>query len=129
MLRLYNSLTRHKDEFEPLDPPFTGVYVCGPTVYDHSHLGHGKSYVSFDVLVRYLRYLGYRVRYVQNITDVGHHVGDVDYGEDKVQKQASPSSWPRSTPGRTGRTWTPWEISGPISPRGRRDTSPSRSSW
>jgi cysteinyl-tRNA synthetase len=88
MLKLYNSLTRHKDDFEPLNPPFAGVYVCGPTVYDHSHLGHGKSYVSFDVLVRYLRFSGYRVRYVQNITDVGHHVGDAESGEDKVQKQA-----------------------------------------
>jgi cysteinyl-tRNA synthetase len=88
MLKLHNSLTRRKEKFEPLNASFAGVYVCGPTVYGHSHLGHGKSYVSFDVLVRYLRYSGFRVRYVQNLTDVGHHVGDLDYGEDKVQKQA-----------------------------------------
>ncbi len=88
MLKLHNSLTRRKEEFEPLNESFAGVYVCGPTVYGHSHLGHGKSYVSFDVLIRYLRYSGFRVRYVQNLTDVGHHVDDLDYGEDKVQKQA-----------------------------------------
>ena len=70
MLSLYNTLTRKKEEFEPLNPPFVVMYVCGPTVYSHSHLGHGKSYVSLDVLVRYLRYLGFKVRYVQNITDV-----------------------------------------------------------
>ncbi|PIE53162.1 cysteine--tRNA ligase [Candidatus Fermentibacteria bacterium] len=88
MLTLYNTLTRSKEQFEPLNPPFAGMYVCGPTVYGHSHLGHGKSYVSLDVLVRYLRYLGYKVRYVQNITDVGHLTDDADAGEDKLQKQA-----------------------------------------
>ena len=88
MLSLYNTMTRKKQEFTPLDPPFVGVYVCGPTVYGHSHLGHGKSYVSFDVLMRYLRYLDYKVRYVQNITDVGHLTDDGDSGEDKLQKQA-----------------------------------------
>lgn len=87
-MKLYNSVTRTKDEFEPLNPPFVGMYVCGPTVYGHSHLGHGKSYVGFDVLVRWLRILGYRVRYVQNITDVGHLTDDADQGEDKLQKQA-----------------------------------------
>lgn len=89
MLSLYNTLTRKKEEFEPLNPPFVGMYVCGPTVYSHSHLGHGKSYVSLDVLVRYLRYLGFKVRYVQNITDVGHLTDDADSGEDKLQKQAA----------------------------------------
>ena len=64
------------------------MYVCGPTVYDHAHLGHAKSYISFDVAVRYLRALGYRVRYVQNITDVGHLTDDADEGEDKVAKRA-----------------------------------------
>lgn len=88
-MKLHNSLTRTVEEFVPLDPPFVGMYVCGPTVYGHSHLGHGKSYVSFDVLVRYLRFLDYRVRYVQNITDVGHLTDDADAGEDKIQKQAS----------------------------------------
>lgn len=87
-VRLYNSLTRIKEEFEPLNPPYVGIYVCGPTVYGHSHLGHGKTYVSFDVLVRYLRYLGYDVRYVQNITDVGHLTDDADAGEDKIELQA-----------------------------------------
>lgn len=87
-MKLYNSLTRQKEEFEPLNSPHVGVYVCGPTVYSHSHLGHGKSYVSFDVLIRYLRYLEYNVRYIQNITDVGHITDDADAGEDKIEKQA-----------------------------------------
>ncbi len=69
---IYNSLTRKKEKFEPVHPGFVGIYVCGPTVYGHAHLGHAKSYISFDVIVRYFRYLGYKVRYVQNITDVGH---------------------------------------------------------
>ncbi|MCK4806483.1 MAG: cysteine--tRNA ligase [Candidatus Aegiribacteria sp.] len=88
MMKLYNSLTRQKEEFEPRSKPYVGVYVCGPTVYSHSHLGHGKSYVSFDVLIRYLRYLEYNVRYIQNITDVGHLTDDADAGEDKIEKQA-----------------------------------------
>jgi cysteinyl-tRNA synthetase len=87
-MKLHNSLTRSKEEFEPLNPPNVGVYICGPTVYSHSHLGHGKSYVSFDVLIRYLRYLGYSVRYIQNITDVGHLTDDADSGEDKIERQA-----------------------------------------
>jgi len=87
-MKLHNSLTRTVEEFVPLDPPFIGMYVCGPTVYGHSHLGHGKSYVSFDVLLRYLRHLGFTVRYVQNITDVGHLTDDADAGEDKILKQA-----------------------------------------
>ncbi|MCX7984950.1 MAG: cysteine--tRNA ligase [Bacteroidetes bacterium] len=87
-LSLYNSLTRRKEEFIPLTPGYVGMYVCGPTVYSHSHLGHAKSYVSFDVVVRYLRYLGYKVLYVQNITDVGHLTDDADEGEDKIARQA-----------------------------------------
>lgn len=87
-MELYNSLTRSKEEFRPLHPPSAGVYICGPTVYSHSHLGHGKTYVSFDVLIRYLRYLGFKVRYIQNITDVGHLTDDADAGEDKIEKQA-----------------------------------------
>ncbi len=83
-LKLYNSLTRRKEELKPLDEGRVGIYVCGPTVYGHPHLGHAKSYVSFDVLVRYLRYLGYSVTYVQNITDVGHLTDDADEGEDKL---------------------------------------------
>jgi cysteinyl-tRNA synthetase len=87
-LQLYNSLTRRTEEFKPLEEGRVGIYVCGPTVYGHAHLGHAKSYVSFDVLVRYLRYLGYRVTYVQNITDVGHLTDDADEGEDKIAKAA-----------------------------------------
>jgi len=83
-LQLYNSLTRKKEDFKPLKKGGVGVYVCGPTVYGHAHLGHAKSYVSFDILVRYLRYLGYSVTYVQNITDVGHLTDDADEGEDKI---------------------------------------------
>ncbi|MHC4460329.1 MAG: cysteine--tRNA ligase [Planctomycetota bacterium] len=87
-LKLYNSLTRRKEEFKPLKKDQVGIYVCGPTVYGHAHLGHAKSYVSFDVLVRYLQYLGYSVTYVQNITDVGHLTDDADEGEDKVAEAA-----------------------------------------
>ena len=83
-LKLYNSLTRGKEEFKPLKKGKVGIYVCGPTVYGHSHLGHAKSYVSLDILVRYLRYLGYSITYVQNITDVGHLTDDADEGEDKL---------------------------------------------
>ncbi|HUV66672.1 MAG TPA: cysteine--tRNA ligase [Sedimentisphaerales bacterium] len=83
-LQLYNSLTRRQEEFTPLREGRVGIYVCGPTVYGHAHLGHAKSYVSFDILVRYLRYLGYNVTYVQNITDVGHLTDDADEGEDKI---------------------------------------------
>jgi cysteinyl-tRNA synthetase len=87
-LKIYNTLTRQKDEFAPLHKGHVGIYVCGPTVYDHAHLGHAKSYVCFDVVVRYLRYLDYKVRYVQNITDVGHLTDDADQGEDKILKRA-----------------------------------------
>jgi len=87
-LNLYNSLTRRKKEFKPLEKGKVGIYVCGPTVYGHAHLGHAKSYVSFDVLVRYLRYLDYSVTYVQNITDVGHLTDDADEGEDKIAEAA-----------------------------------------
>ncbi|MHC4532678.1 MAG: cysteine--tRNA ligase [Planctomycetota bacterium] len=87
-LNLYNSLTRRKEEFEPLKKDRVGIYVCGPTVYGHAHLGHAKSYVSFDILTRYLRYLNYEVTYVQNITDVGHLTDDADEGEDKIATAA-----------------------------------------
>jgi cysteinyl-tRNA synthetase len=88
-LQLYNSLTRRLEEFKPVNEGRVGIYVCGPTVYGHAHLGHAKSYVSFDILVRYLRYLGYNVTYVQNITDVGHLTDDADQGEDKIAKAAA----------------------------------------
>ncbi|MBI5464032.1 MAG: cysteine--tRNA ligase [Ignavibacteriales bacterium] len=84
-LMIYNSLTRTKEEFTPLVSGHVGMYVCGPTVYSHSHIGHGKSYVSFDIIVRYLRFCGYNVLYVQNITDVGHLLDD---GEDRMLKQS-----------------------------------------
>ena len=87
-LKLYNSLTRRKEEFKPAKKDRVGIYVCGPTVYGHPHLGHAKSYVSFDILVRYIRYLGYGVTYVQNITDVGHLTDDADEGEDKLVEAA-----------------------------------------
>ncbi len=87
-LFIYNSLSRTKEKFEPLHPDIVSMYVCGPTVYGHSHLGHAKSYVSFDVVVRWLRISGYRVKYIQNITDVGHLTDDADEGEDKIMKQA-----------------------------------------
>ncbi len=83
-LKLYNSLTRKKEDFEPLKKNRVGIYVCGPTVYDHAHLGHAKSYVSFDTLIRYLKYLGYNITYVQNITDVGHLLGETNEGNDRI---------------------------------------------
>ncbi|MFH1940534.1 MAG: cysteine--tRNA ligase [bacterium] len=88
MLKVYNTLTRKMEDFHPLHPPFVGMYVCGPTVYDDPHLGHAKSYVSFDIIFRFLREEGYNVRYVQNITDVGHLLGDEGDGEDRVLKRA-----------------------------------------
>ncbi len=88
MLKVYNTLGRELQEFEPLREGVVGVYVCGPTVYGDSHIGHAKSYVSFDVVVRYLRHVGYNVRYVQNITDVGHLTDDADEGEDKIGRKA-----------------------------------------
>ncbi len=87
-LDLYNSMTRKQQEFVPLEEGRVGIYVCGPTVYGHAHLGHAKSYISFDILVRYLRYLGLSVTYVQNITDVGHLTDDADEGEDKIAAAA-----------------------------------------
>jgi cysteinyl-tRNA synthetase len=86
---VYNYLTRRKEEFKPIHKDFVGIYVCGPTIYDHAHIGHAKAYISFDTIVRYLRYRGYLVRYVQNITDVGHLTGDTDEGEDKILKRAA----------------------------------------
>ncbi|WP_210514103.1 cysteine--tRNA ligase [Hymenobacter terricola] len=87
-LSLYNTLTRKKEEFQPLHAPQVGVYLCGPTVYSEAHLGNARGPVVFDVLTRYLRHLGYQVRYVRNITDVGHLESDADTGEDKMEKAA-----------------------------------------
>lgn len=88
MLRVYNTISREKEEFIPLYGNNVGMYVCGPTVYGFPHLGHAKSYISFDIVYRYLKFKGYNVKYVQNITDVGHLVGDADSGESKIEKQA-----------------------------------------
>src|SRR5664280_204935 len=85
---IYNSLSRKKELFKPLHAPFVGMYVCGPTVYSHPHLGHARPAVTFDMLFRYLTYLEYKVRYVRNITDVGHLENDADEGEDKIEKKA-----------------------------------------
>ena len=88
-LTVYNFLTRRKEEFKPIHEGHVGIYVCGPTIYDHAHIGHAKVYISFDTIVRHLRFLGYKVRYVQNITDVGHLTDDADEGEDKILKKAA----------------------------------------
>ena len=87
-LCIYNSLTRTKQFFKPIHPDRVGMYVCGPTVYGDGHLGHARPAITFDVLFRYLRHLGYKVRYVRNITDVGHLEHDADSGEDKIAKKA-----------------------------------------
>lgn len=87
-LVLYNTLTRTKEKFESLNPPFVGMYVCGPTVYSDVHLGNCRTFVSFDMIFRYLLHLGYKVRYVRNITDAGHLEGDRDEGDDKFSKKA-----------------------------------------
>lgn len=87
-LQLYNSLTRKKEIFKPINAPFVGMYVCGPTVYGDAHLGHARPAITFDLLFRYLLHLGYKVRYVRNITDVGHLENDADEGEDKIAKKA-----------------------------------------
>ncbi|MBN1598482.1 MAG: cysteine--tRNA ligase [Bacteroidales bacterium] len=87
-LTLYNSLTRKKETFIPINTPFVGLYACGPTVYGNAHLGHARQAIIFDILFRYLTYLGYKVRYVRNITDVGHLENDADDGEDKIERIA-----------------------------------------
>ena len=88
VLLIYNTLTRKKERFEPIHSPNVGMYVCGPTVYGDPHLGHARPAITFDILFRYLRHLGYKVRYVRNITDVGHLEHDADEGEDKIAKKA-----------------------------------------
>ncbi len=87
-LMIYNTLTRSKEIFQPLNPPFVGMYVCGPTVYGDPHLGHARPAITFDLVFRWLQHLGYKVRYVRNITDVGHLENDEDEGEDKIEKKA-----------------------------------------
>jgi cysteinyl-tRNA synthetase len=87
-LTLYNTLSRKKELFNPLSPPYVGMYVCGPTVYNYVHLGNVRTFLTFDTLYRYLSFIGYKVRYVRNLTDVGHLVGDGDEGEDKIGRMA-----------------------------------------
>src|SRR6195952_1498217 len=88
-LFIYNTLTRKKEEFVALHPPHVGMYVCGPTVYSDAHMGNSRTYISFDLIFRYLMYIGYKVRYVRNITDAGHLEGDNgDQGQDKISKKA-----------------------------------------
>ena len=87
-LLIYNTLTRTKERFTPLHAPNVGMYVCGPTVYGDPHLGHARPAITFDILFRYLKHLGYKVRYVRNITDVGHLEHDADEGDDKIEKKA-----------------------------------------
>ncbi|WP_262919257.1 class I tRNA ligase family protein [Niabella hibiscisoli] len=87
-LKVYNSLSRQKEVFEPVTPGYVGMYVCGPTVSGESHLGHARPYVTFDVLYRYLTHLGYKVRYVRNITDAGHFEEEGRQAEDKISQKA-----------------------------------------
>ncbi|MEJ7778623.1 MAG: cysteine--tRNA ligase [Daejeonella sp.] len=87
-LFIYNTLTRNKEKFEPVNPPLVGLYVCGPTVYSDVHLGNCRTFVSFDLIYRYLLHSGFKVRYVRNITDAGHLEGDMDEGDDKFAKKA-----------------------------------------
>ena len=88
MIRLYNTLTRKIEEFKPIKPSFVGIYSCGPTVYWNQHLGHMYAYLQWDTLIRFLRYSGFEVKWVMNITDVGHMTSDEDTGEDKMEKGA-----------------------------------------
>ena len=86
-LFIYNTLSRQKELFVPINAPHVGMYVCGPTVYGDAHLGHSRPAISFDLVFRYLRHLGFKVRYVRNITDVGHLENDADEGEDIKQNE------------------------------------------
>src|SRR3990172_3491306 len=88
MIKFFNSLGREKQEFKPVTSGKVGMYVCGPTVYNFNHLGHARTWIIFDCIRRFLIESGFKVKFVQNITDVGHMVGDVDRGEDKIEKAA-----------------------------------------
>jgi cysteinyl-tRNA synthetase len=87
-ISVYNSLSRQKETFESIIPGYVGVYVCGPTVYGDPHLGHARSAIVFDIVHRYLKFLGNKVLFVRNVTDVGHLENDADDGEDKIAKKA-----------------------------------------
>ena len=86
-LKIYNSLTNKKEDFKPLNEGAIGMYVCGPTVYSNVHLGNVRTFMSFDMIFRYFKHLGYKVRYVRNITDAGHLENDADSGEDRISKK------------------------------------------
>src|SRR6266404_4974822 len=88
-LSLYNTLSRSKEKFKPIHPPEIGLYTCGPTVYNYLHVGNYRTYIFEDVLKRSLNYLGYKVRHVMNITDVGHLTSQADEGEDKIEMEAA----------------------------------------
>ena len=129
-LLIYNTLSRQKERFEPLHAPNVGMYVCGPTVYGDPHLGHARPAITFDLLFRYLKHLGYKVRYVRNITDVGHLDHDADEGEDKIAKHDS-NSWSRwrsrsTIPTATIRQWKHSTCCHPASSRTPPDTSSNR---
>ena len=87
-LKIYNSLSGEKQQFKPVTNNHVGMYVCGPTVYSNVHLGNLRTFTSFDIIYRYLLHIGYKVRYVRNITDVGHLENDEDQGEDRISKKA-----------------------------------------
>src|SRR5210317_704563 len=87
-LYVYNSLNGKKEKFTSITPDYVGMYVCGPTVYSNVHLGNCRTFISFDLIYRYLKHLGYKVRYVRNITDAGHLENDADSGEDRIAKKA-----------------------------------------
>lgn len=109
-LVIYNTLTRQKERFEPLHAPNVGMYVCGPTVYGDPHLGHARPAITFDLVFRYLKHLGYKVRYVRNITDVGHLEHDADEERTRLPRRHGWSSWsrwrsPSITPTAITRRW------------------------
>ena len=87
-LKIHNTLSGSKEQFSPIDKDTVTMYVCGPTVYGEPHLGHARPAITFDILFRYLKFLEYKVRYVRNITDVGHLLNDADEGEDKIGEKA-----------------------------------------
>ncbi|MBT8318955.1 MAG: cysteine--tRNA ligase, partial [Gramella sp.] len=87
-LKFYNSMSGEKEVFTPINEGNVGMYVCGPTVYSNVHLGNCRTFISFDLVFRYLKHLGYKVRYVRNITDAGHLENDADSGEDRISKKA-----------------------------------------
>ncbi|HRS23127.1 MAG TPA: class I tRNA ligase family protein, partial [Candidatus Woesebacteria bacterium] len=87
-MKVYNTATRKKEKLKTIKPGEVGIYACGPTVYSAPHIGNMYAYICWDVLVRAWRYLGYRVKYVMNVTDIGHLVSDADEGEDKMEKKA-----------------------------------------